>query len=423
MMSLTSLSDPSAVQLAIAEFDRIGRKAFLEKYGFGKADRYFLKAGDRYYDSKAIAGAAIKYQHPGEDVARFSGGVGTGQAADVLKRMHFTISDGAPKFLVLTQNVANTNPNFNWQDVTGERYHFPNQYRNLIRPGTRFVYYRGGLRDSGRRVTPEYFGIAIIGDVYLDETTIDLPMKNRTWFADILDFKSFANSVPFRDQGGVYLELRMKELPRSNYWRTAVREVERDCYEYICELAGTTLTIPEVSTASEVTQIPKVVSDGLMVERFAKTIQGLSKGTGRTSFRRLSGRAKIIGDLAESIVFDWLRSRMQAAQEKEDIVWLASQGETPGYDIEDRRSPRSILGYEVKATTGGRFVSIELTENEYRAAREMRNRYFLVLVAKAESEDPLIQMIQDPATMIDEGKLLATPVVFRLELVAGDETH
>jgi hypothetical protein len=33
----------------------------------------------------------------------------------------------------------------------------------------------------------------------------------------------------------------------------------------------------------------------------------------------------------------------------------------------------------------------------------MRSQYFLVLVANAESKNPAIQLIQDPATKIDEG--------------------
>jgi len=32
----------SAVQAALDEFDRIGREAFLSKYGYGKARSYFV---------------------------------------------------------------------------------------------------------------------------------------------------------------------------------------------------------------------------------------------------------------------------------------------------------------------------------------------------------------------------------------------
>ena len=56
-MSLDDLSDPAAVRAAITEFDRIGREAFLAKYGIDKARGWPLVDGrDREYDAKAIAG-------------------------------------------------------------------------------------------------------------------------------------------------------------------------------------------------------------------------------------------------------------------------------------------------------------------------------------------------------------------------------
>ena len=49
------------VEQAIAEFDRLGQKAFLSKYGFGKARDYFLIHRGKRYDSKAIVGVAHGY--------------------------------------------------------------------------------------------------------------------------------------------------------------------------------------------------------------------------------------------------------------------------------------------------------------------------------------------------------------------------
>ena len=46
----------------MAEFDRLGRDAFLARYGYGRARRYFLRENDKHYDSKAIAGVAYGYQ-------------------------------------------------------------------------------------------------------------------------------------------------------------------------------------------------------------------------------------------------------------------------------------------------------------------------------------------------------------------------
>lgn len=54
---------------AIAEFDRLGRDSFLERYGFRRARRYFLVHDGEQYDSKAIWGVAV-----GLGPADFSGG-------------------------------------------------------------------------------------------------------------------------------------------------------------------------------------------------------------------------------------------------------------------------------------------------------------------------------------------------------------
>ena len=57
-MALLDLTSHDAVLRAVAEFDALGRDAFLAKYGFRRARGYFLLRDGRSYDSKAIAGAA-----------------------------------------------------------------------------------------------------------------------------------------------------------------------------------------------------------------------------------------------------------------------------------------------------------------------------------------------------------------------------
>lgn len=62
-MSLQDITRES-VLAAINECDNIGRELFLERYGFGPAARYFLRHGEKRYDSKAILGVAHKYARP-----------------------------------------------------------------------------------------------------------------------------------------------------------------------------------------------------------------------------------------------------------------------------------------------------------------------------------------------------------------------
>jgi hypothetical protein len=80
---LSDLTSSRAVIDAIAEFDRLGREAFLKKYGYGKSHRYFLEHEARQYDSKAIVGAAYGFQFPDRGAlenTEFSGGELTVQA-------------------------------------------------------------------------------------------------------------------------------------------------------------------------------------------------------------------------------------------------------------------------------------------------------------------------------------------------------
>jgi hypothetical protein len=79
-MPLSALSERSAVLSAIAEYDELGREAFLARYGYGPARTYFLEYDGKEYDSKAIVGVAVGKQFPTEGPLRsdqFSAGDAT----------------------------------------------------------------------------------------------------------------------------------------------------------------------------------------------------------------------------------------------------------------------------------------------------------------------------------------------------------
>ncbi len=76
---------------AVEEFDRLGRRAFLERYGFGPSRTYHLVVDGRSYDSKAIVGAAHGFL-PGLRPLRpseFSGGLD--HAVKVLTDLGFRV--------------------------------------------------------------------------------------------------------------------------------------------------------------------------------------------------------------------------------------------------------------------------------------------------------------------------------------------
>ncbi len=71
------LSSREAVLKAIAEFDDLGRDAFLQKYGFDRSRSFVVAYGGREYDSKPLIGAGFAYQFPDAVPLRageFSGG-------------------------------------------------------------------------------------------------------------------------------------------------------------------------------------------------------------------------------------------------------------------------------------------------------------------------------------------------------------
>ena len=91
-MSRPRVTDPRAVEDALDEFDRVGRQEFLKDYHFGKARSYFIERDGKRYDSKAVLGAAHRYQYgaalPHEE---FDGG--DAGAARQLRALGFTIVD------------------------------------------------------------------------------------------------------------------------------------------------------------------------------------------------------------------------------------------------------------------------------------------------------------------------------------------
>lgn len=56
-MSLADITR-DAVLGVLDEYDRVGRHAFLDRYGCGPVKKYFLTVDVKRYDSKAIVGAA-----------------------------------------------------------------------------------------------------------------------------------------------------------------------------------------------------------------------------------------------------------------------------------------------------------------------------------------------------------------------------
>jgi 5-methylcytosine-specific restriction protein B len=101
-MALNDLTSRDAVVAAIAEFDRLGRDAFLEKYRYGRSRRYFVVYQGRRYDSKAIAGAAHAHEFGAAlKHTNFSGG--EQHVVAKLRSIGFEVVAGEPDLSALTR--------------------------------------------------------------------------------------------------------------------------------------------------------------------------------------------------------------------------------------------------------------------------------------------------------------------------------
>lgn len=133
--------------------------------------------------------------------------------------------------------------------------------------------------------------------------------------------------------------------------------------------------------------------------------------------KRISRNAKLVGDRGEEIVLKHLTQTL-SGKEKETITWRSHEGETPGWDIDYTNLNNTLLAIEVKATTDNYFSSIEISDNEWSAALRLEDCYFIYLVTRCGSRHPQIQILQNPYKLRESGKLLVTPLIWKIELIS-----
>lgn len=301
--------------------------------------------------------------------------------------------------LVLTTNEVVLNPDHVWNDVEGVQYHYPNQYKNKVRTGERFVYYRGVHRKGGRTAPAEYFGTGRIGDIRADPSTAGA--SRPSWFCEIVDYVPFAPPVPAKPNG-VFFE----DIPQ-NFWRNGIRTISEETLARIVAAAGLAAAEPRLPSGTRAAE-PSVPaeSDSLIVPpRLA------SSTAGRAAYRR-SPRAKEVGDWAERAALRFINAHLNPR----NLKHRAAIGEMPGWDIDFVDSDGTLQRVEVKGTTGAAFTSVDLTANELRAAREFREHYWLYLVASCLSDHPEVRRIRSPAALIEAGQWKAVPALYTVRL-------
>jgi len=90
-VSSSGVKSREAILAAVEQFDRIGRDAFLKKYGYGRAKSYFLDIDGRLYDSKAILGVSHGYEYPEKGPLKSSDFGGGKAVAEKLEELGFAV--------------------------------------------------------------------------------------------------------------------------------------------------------------------------------------------------------------------------------------------------------------------------------------------------------------------------------------------
>jgi len=310
--------------------------------------------------------------------------------------------------IVLVENERTLDSTYeNWQDITGEQYHYPNTYKGRVREGRRFIYYRGVRRSGGIRGTAEYFGAGRIGGVWPDPANDERPRARWQWFCSIEDYQPFLAAVPSRNGSNYY-----ERVTNARDWGIGVRLIPEATYQRILAAAG----VP-AAPAAPAPRLPPLTSvvpaeSGNLLATVPRRKR--IAGAGGDGVPRRSRAAREYGRRAEEIVLRYLEGKRPRL---ERLRWVSDEREQPGWDIEYYKGPAEIA-IEVKGTSGERFPAVELTANEWRAAERLRDRFWLYLVANCASASPQIQAIQDPWSLLECGQAEIETVIWRLRLLA-----
>lgn len=330
--------------------------------------------------------------------------------------------------LVLAENEVTRNNAYDfWQDETGVRYHFPNQYRNRFHPGKPFVYYRGTRRINGRVGMAEYFGYGILGTVRRD-VSIDTsaPKKNWRWFCDIALYVPFPKPVSAKQSSGEFFE----NVLQPNHWRNGVRELSIERFNAILAAAKEVVRWDQEQSIADKgligsidfprNQLPAKERGDLinpLPVRSEVAEDGSPYGTPNTAGPRRSKVAALVGRHAEELALDFIKRTIYNPARHSDLRWVSEEGLTPGWDIEFRDEKKKIVAIEVKGTAAERISSVEVTSNEWTQAAAKRSDYWIYLVTGCRSEQPNVQRVQGPYEKHLRGEILATPTRWRLDWV------
>lgn len=125
-----------------------------------------------------------------------------------------------------------------YKDVIFKQYHFPAKYRSTIKSGDVFIYNQG-QQGNAHAKSRYYYGTGVVGNIYSLDNGV-------TYFAELLQCKSFYNNVPTKFNDGKYIEQLEYEGRRSRpNWESSIRPLSTSAYQTIINMAGGLIPIAE----------------------------------------------------------------------------------------------------------------------------------------------------------------------------------
>jgi hypothetical protein len=168
-------------------------------------------------------------------------------------------------------------------------------------------------------------------------------------------------------------------------------------------------------------QTPKEIKQIEIREFEPRPPKAPSPAKGGSRHRRYSPESRKVGSAGEKAVLEFEREKLTSLG-RPDLVkhirWHTERGEFPGWDITSFDEAGNEIFIEVKATIGRNISAVNITTNEWEAAKRQVGRYLIYLVTDALSETPSIERLKNPYERVEQAQLQLEPIVYELSLTS-----
>lgn len=370
-VELSRLQSPAAVQAALDEFSRLGRTAFLKRYGFGKSRDFLVRNArtGQLCDSKAIVGAAFGHQFPQEGPLKptdFSGGETT-----VVPRLQHLGFD-------------------------------------VVRIGEDWTF------DEVQATVASYFEMLLLEaeQQRYTKTEFNAQLRQR-----LRGRSKGSVELKFQNISAVLHDLELPFIrgykPRSNAQLLLRQAVQ----QFVLNQPG--LVSRVVDAMEEVKTSDEQSFHACLVEPPAlETVAQLAKDGAKVRFPRKTNWAqrdeanRHLGRAGEQWVIGFEQRRLAHAGYPElfqQLDWVSDRlGDGSGYDILSHERPGMHRFIEVKTTNGGYASSFIISRNELDFAAEAGDAFYLYRVFQFR-EEPRLYILNGPLA----DQLHLEPIDFR----------